>query len=93
MASRSLNQLAKELRAESWDVILDMHNILRGNLLLALMGQKPHSKLDKDTVARLTLMRTGRQNSSLQRSMDDRFQQVVEKMPGSRSALGRLLQR
>ncbi len=62
----ALNRLAKELRAESWDVILDMHNILRGNLLLALLGQSPHSKLDKDTLARLALLRTGRPNSSLQ---------------------------
>lgn len=82
----SLNKLANQLRCQSWDVVLDMHNILRGNLLLAMLGQQAHGKLGKDTLARLTLLRTGRKDGSLKRTMDQRFQQVIEKIfPGSQA--------
>ncbi len=74
----SLHKLAKRINNESWDTVLDMHNILRGNLLLALSGQKAHSKLKKDTLARLTLLGTGRNSPTLQRTMNQRFLQVVE---------------
>ena len=68
-----LHRLARQLRAEKFDTIIDGHNILRGNLLLMLMGRRPHSRLQKDTAARLALLGFHKSHQSLNQTMNDRF--------------------
>lgn len=70
-------RLAAELRQSSWDMIIDAHNILRGHLLLGMMGRRPDRRLAKDTAARLTFMRTGHARESLKRTMHDRFEELT----------------
>ncbi|MEN8005553.1 MAG: glycosyltransferase family 9 protein [Candidatus Krumholzibacteriota bacterium] len=70
-------RLAAELRKSSWDLVIDAHNILRGHLLLGLMGRRPDRRLAKDTAARLAFMRTGRLAASLKRTMHDRFEELT----------------
>jgi len=73
-----LRSLASQLRAENFDVIIDGHNILRGNLLLMLMGRRPNSRLEKDTAARLALLGFKKSHQSLNQTMSDRFDAVFE---------------
>ncbi len=70
-------RLARTLRARRFDEVLDAHNILRGHLLLALMGRRPRRRLGKDTAARLWFLRTGRNTGNLQRTMADRFRDLM----------------
>jgi heptosyltransferase-2 len=69
--------LANTLRRESWDQVLDAHNIMRGHLLLGLMGRRPDRRLDKDTAARLFFLTAGRSHERLGRSMLDRFEELT----------------
>ncbi len=68
-----LRLLAKQLRAENFDTIIDGHNILRGHLLLMLMGRRASSRLEKDTTARLALLGFNKKHQSLKQTMGDRF--------------------
>ena len=70
-------KLAAELRKSSWDMVIDAHNILRGHLLLGMMGRRPDRRLAKDTAARLAFMRTGHLGDSLKRTMHDRFEELT----------------
>ena len=73
-----LGRLASQLRTENFDVIIDGHNIQRGNLLLMLMGRRPDSRLGKDTAARLALLGFGKSHQNLNRTMSDRFDAIFE---------------
>jgi len=70
-------KLAAELRKQSWDSILDAHNILRGHLLLGLMLRSADRRLAKDTTERLFLLRWGRRSDRLERTMRDRFDELT----------------
>lgn len=70
--------LAGKLRQEKWDRIIDAHNILRGHLLLGLMRRRPDRRLAKDTGARLAFMRFGKLSTELDRTMHDRFAELVD---------------
>lgn len=72
-----LARLAGDLRRRPYDLVLDAHNVLRSHLLLGLMGRRPSRRLAKDTAARLLYMRTGKPHTALQRTMADRFSEVV----------------
>lgn len=71
-----VSRLAAQLRTRSWDQILDAHNILRGHLLLGLMGRRSDRRLAKDTAARLAFMALKRSDARLSRTMLDRFEDV-----------------
>ena len=71
-------QLAAELRKFPWDMVIDAHNILRGHLLLGMMGRRPDRRLAKDTAARLAFLRTGHLGNRLKRTMHDRFEELTE---------------
>ena len=73
----ALARLAGGLRRDPHDLVLDAHNVLRSHLLLGLMGRRPQRRLAKDTAARLLYMRTGKPHTALQRTMGDRFDEVV----------------
>ena len=77
LAAGDILRLAGILRGRNFDTILDAHNILRGHLLLAMMGRRPEKRLAKDTSARLWFMRTGRRSPALDRTMGDRFREVM----------------
>jgi ADP-heptose:LPS heptosyltransferase len=70
-------RLAAQLRAERFDTVVDAHNILRGHLLLGLMGRRPDARLAKDTAARLALLGLRRRHRSLDRTMLDRFADLM----------------
>ncbi len=70
-------RLAKELRRENWDLVIDAHNILRGHLLFGMMRRKPDRRLAKDTIARLTFMGLGHRQGKLDRTMHDRFEELT----------------
>ena len=81
-----LRRLAKQLGAEKFDIIIDGHNILRGNLLLMLMGRRPHSRLQKDTAARLALLGFHKSHQSLNQTMPDRFDALFASLSGQNLA-------
>lgn len=68
-----LHNLARTLRRQRWDAVLDAHAVLRSHVLLALLGRRPDARLAKHTVARLKLLRGGAASPALARSMRDRF--------------------
>ncbi len=68
-----LRRLAGQLRAENFDTIIDAHGILRSHLLLAFMGRRPATRLQKDTAARLRLLGFGHRSERLNRTMAERF--------------------
>jgi len=70
--------LADGLRPRPWDLVIDAHNILRGHLLLGLMGRRGDRRLAKDTVARLAFLGWGRGDASLDLTMHDRFAALFE---------------
>lgn len=80
-----LVRLAGQLRGEPWDQIIDAHNILRGHLLLMLMGRRPNARLAKDTAARLSLLKTGRTAPSLSRTTGQRFDALLDTVDLSRN--------
>ncbi|MGD9548569.1 MAG: glycosyltransferase family 9 protein [Candidatus Krumholzibacteriia bacterium] len=69
-------QLARRLAGLKPGTVVDAHNVLRGHLLLGLMGRRPDRRLAKDTVARLALLRSGRTDPRLDRTMVDRFDEL-----------------
>ena len=73
-----LRLLAGRLRAHPGDTILDAHGILRSHVLLMLMGRRPDRRIRKDTTERLSLLRGGRPSSLLDRTMRQRFDELVE---------------
>ncbi len=79
-------RLAGRLRAERWDTVVDAHHILRGHLLLALLGRRADARLAKDTVARLALLRTGQADPRLARTMRDRFAALLPALTGGAPA-------
>ncbi len=70
-------RLAGVLKGLRFPTILDAHNILRGHLLLGLMGRRADRRLAKDTASRLMFLRTGKASAALQRTMIQRFGDVV----------------
>lgn len=70
-------KLASQLRTESWDKVIDAHNILRSHLLLGMMGRRPDRRLAKDTAARLAFMGFGHRAGGLDRTMHDRFEDLT----------------
>ena len=72
-----LKRLAGTLRSTKWDQVLDAHNILRGHLLLGMMGRSPDRRLAKDTAARLAFLGFGRLDDRLTRTMHDRFEDLT----------------
>lgn len=71
-------RLAEQLRATSWDLVIDAHNILRGHLLFSLLRRIPDRRLAKDTAARLAFMGFGRREARLDRTMHDRFEELMD---------------
>jgi heptosyltransferase-2 len=69
--------LARRLRTREWDAVLDAHGSLRSRLLLLLLGRGATTRLRKDTPARLALLFLRRCLPSLQRTMHDRFREVL----------------
>lgn len=74
---RDVAALAGLLRRERIDTVIDAHNVLRSHLLLALLGRRPQARLAKDTAARLALLGLGRPAPSLERTMRDRFAELL----------------
>jgi heptosyltransferase-2 len=70
-------RMARQLRKFPWDLVLDAHNILRGHLLLGLMGRRPDRRLAKDTADRLAFLGFGHRRASLNRTMRDRFEELT----------------
>lgn len=73
----ALGALARTLRRERWDHVLDAHGVLRSHALLALLGRRPTARIAKHTVARLRLLRGGGLDPSLTRTMRDRFDALL----------------
>jgi len=74
------HDLASRLRGVPWTRIVDAHNILRGHLLLALLGRRPDVRLDKDTAARLALLWWKKSSPRLERSLRDRFDALFTRL-------------
>ena len=82
---RDLWQLARLLRRERFDTVLDAHGVLRSRLLCLLLGRRPARRIVKDTAARLALLRARHAHGArrmplppaLQRTMLRRFDEVV----------------
>ncbi len=74
----ALGGLARRLRRERWDDILDAHGVLRSHLMLAMLGRRPAARLAKHTIARLRLLRGGAADPALARSMRDRFDALLD---------------
>ena len=75
--------LARRLRKTRFDTVVDAHNIMRGHLLLTLLGRRSELRLEKDTVARLALLHGGRSDRRLDRSMRDRFSSLLAPLRGT----------
>jgi len=80
-------KLALTLRRETWDTVIDAHGVLRAHLLLTLLGRRPDTRLAKDTAARLALLRSGRRDPALAKTMRDRFDSLFPAM-GSGNPVG-----
>ena len=82
---RDLWRLARLLRRERFDTVLDAHDVLRSRLLCLLLGRRPARRIVKDTAARLALLRSSHAGSArrapsppaLSRTMLRRFDEVV----------------
>ena len=83
---RAVASLAAQLRQSHWDTVVDAHNILRGHVLLTLVGRRPDVRLAKDTAARLAFLGFGRRHRSLTRTMRDRFAALVPAVTGGARA-------
>jgi heptosyltransferase-2 len=83
---RGLSLLAGRLRTTEWDTVIDAHNNLRSRLLSLLGGPRATRRLDKDTPARLALLRWRRSSERLQLSMVDRFCALLAAATGVRLA-------
>ena len=70
---RSLRLLAKTLKSERWDRIIDAHGTLRSHFLLTMIGRRPQARLAKDTAARLAFLKFRKRSESLERTMSGRF--------------------
>ncbi|HPF70198.1 MAG TPA: glycosyltransferase family 9 protein [Candidatus Krumholzibacteria bacterium] len=77
-----LAALAGRLRRERFDTVIDAHHILRGHLLLVLMGRRPDARLAKDTAARLAVLRGAAPGAVLARTMRDRFADLLPALTG-----------
>jgi heptosyltransferase II len=76
---RELWRLAAQLRQGRYQTVIDAHQVLRSRLLLGLIGRRPAAVLNKDTVARLRLLRGGQSiDPALQRHMRDRFDDLLD---------------
>ncbi len=69
--------MARRLRGGSFDCVIDAHNNLRSHLLLAALGCRPDHRLAKDTAARLAFLAWRRQSPRLDRTMRERFDEVM----------------
>lgn len=74
---RDLLRLAEQIGRRRWDAVLDAHGTLRSSLLLARTGLRADARLDKDTAARLALLRLHVDSRALQRTMSDRFDELL----------------
>jgi heptosyltransferase-2 len=83
---RDLWRLARLLRCERFDTVLDAHGVLRSRLLCLLLGRRPARRILKDTAARLALLRARRApvvrpaaapSATLRRTMLRRFDEVM----------------
>ncbi len=83
----ALGDLARDLRREHWDHVLDAHGVLRSHLLLAMLGRRPAARLAKHTIARLRLLRGGQADPALAHTMRDRFDALLD--PVASLATGR----
>lgn len=82
--SGDLGALAARIGGPRWDAVIDAHGTLRSSLLLARAGLRPDARLAKDTVARLALLRCRIGSRALERSMSDRFDELLATVaPGS----------
>jgi heptosyltransferase-2 len=72
-----LTALAGQLRGQRWHRVVDAHHILRSHALLTLVGRRADARLAKDTAARLRLLAGEAAPASLQRTMVDRFDEVL----------------
>jgi len=74
----ALASLARTLRRDRFDRVLDAHGVLRSHLLGWLMGRRPDARIRKDTRHRLELLRDEQRARSplpplLQRRLLDRY--------------------
>ncbi len=74
----ALASLARSLRREDFDRILDAHGVLRSHGLGWLMGRRPDTRIRKDTRQRLKLLRDARRATAplppaLDRRLLDRY--------------------
>lgn len=72
-----LLRLSRTLRDQTWDTVIDAHGVTRSRLLTTLLGRAPHTRLRKDTLARLRLLRSGSAGVTLTRHMRDRFDELL----------------
>lgn len=73
-----LERLADRLLRRRWDAVLDAHATLRSSLLLARTALRPDARLAKDTAARLALLRWRIGSRALERTMSDRFDELLD---------------
>jgi heptosyltransferase-2 len=73
----ALSDLARRLRSQPFDRIVDAHDVLRSRLLTQLMRRRPTRRLRKDTLARLRLLWTRRTASSLAARLLDRYDRAL----------------
>jgi len=72
-----LTVLAGQLRGQRWHRVVDAHHVLRSHALLTLVGRRADTRLAKDTAARLRLLAGEAAPVRLQRTMVDRFDEVL----------------
>ncbi|MBC8426094.1 glycosyltransferase family 9 protein [bacterium] len=78
----ALASLARTLRRDRFDRVLDAHGVLRSHLLGWLMGRRPDARIHKDTRHRLELLRDAQRARSplplsLQRHLLDRYLELA----------------
>lgn len=83
-----LLRLAGRLRHRPWDAVVDAHGVLRSHVLLGLLGRRATARLAKDTTDRLRLLRGGAPGSRLDRTMGDRFDELLPAITGAGPVAG-----
>ncbi len=74
----ALGGLARRLRRERWDDILDAHGVLRSHLLLTLLGRRPDGSRSPSTPSpACACSAAARRTPALARTMRDRFDALL----------------
>jgi len=71
-------QLARSLKQENWDTIIDAHGVLRSHGLAMMMGCRPDARINKDTRKRLAMLKGSDQSQLAKRNMRQRFDELFD---------------